>query len=136
MDRYKTILVFIYPLMVIAVCFLRGITSIGNQILLRCCMLFGVAFWYVCTTRISIINVKKRILFVSKYSFCIFLFHEMSLRILRKISIKVIPQSSFSVVTLYFVIPIIIILYCIILSWLFEKYTPKLYRIINGGRSR
>ena len=136
MDRYKTMLVFIYPLMVIAVCFLRGITGIGNQILLRCCLLFGVAFWYVCTTRITITNVKKRILFVSKYSFCIFLFHEMSLRILRKISIKLIPQSSFSVMTLYFVIPIIIVLYCIMLSWLLDKYTPKLYKIINGGRSR
>ena len=135
LDKYKVIIAIAYPCLSIITYFLLDNSGIWALFIYRLCSLVGIAFWFVCTTKIKG-KFKTIILFISKYSFCIYLFHEMNLTILRKIIAKFVPQTPFVAVFFYFVIPVIIIALCVLLSWLLEKYTPKVYKIISGGRSR
>ena len=80
--------------------------------------------------------MRRIILFISGYSFGIYLFHEMNLFILRKLLTKALPHTSFVAVFLYLGVPAIIISFCLLLCRLLERFTPRLYALITGGRSK
>ncbi len=127
----------IYPVLVIAVCLLRrGLAGPGPRIIYHLCLLAGMFAWYTWATGIREGKVRKALLFVSKYSFCIYLFHEMSLTILRKIFAKALPQTGFPAVIQYFGPAAAVIAGCVLLSWLLDRCAPRLYRIVSGGRNR
>ncbi len=135
LDQYnKTALV--YPCLLIIVFLLRNSAGIEFRFFYRLCLLVGVYFWYTFTTKINRESRRNALLFVSKYSFCIFLFHEMNLTILRKILTKLVPQTPIFALILYFGVTMLIVFLCVLLSWFLEKYMPKFYRVISGGRSR
>lgn len=135
-DQYRKA-VWIYPVLIAAVCLLRkDLARIGPRILYHLCVLAGMLVWYTCATKIREGKVRKALLFASKYSFCIYLFHEMGLTILRKVLVKLLPQTVFFAPLQYFVPAAAMIAGCILLSWLLDRHTPRIYRIVSGGRSR
>ena len=80
-------------------------------------------------------RIKSLILQLSSASFFVFAIHEPLLTILRKISYKLIsPESSFTVLALYFFIPTITILFAILAYRVLTCKTPKLVSIVVGGR--
>ena len=135
LDRTRAVTAAAYPCLVAAAYLVRN-QGMVSLIVLRLCLLTGTVFWYVCATQIKKEKIRKRLLYISRYSFCIFLFHEMHLTFLQKILAKLMPQSAVFAVLEYFGIPVVIIAFCVVLSRLLEKYTPGFYRIISGGRSR
>ena len=136
LDRYRKGAV-IYPVLIILVCLLRKeLGEIGPRILYHLCVLAGMFFWYTCATKIREGKTRKVLLFISKYSFCIYLFHEMTLTILRKVFVKVLPQTAFFQVIQYFGPAVVVLTGCILLSWFLDRYVPWIYRIISGGRNR
>ena len=106
------------------------------HVLWHLCVLAGMFFWYTCVTKIREGKVRKALLFVSNYSFCIYLFHEMGLTILRKVFAMLLPQTAFSALLQFFGPAAAVIAGCILLSWLLDRYTPRIYRIVSGGRSK
>ena len=127
----------IYPVLILAVCLLRkDLAGIGPRIVYHLCVLAGMFSWYTCATKIREGKVRKALFFVSKYSFCIYLFHEMSLTILRKILAKLLPQTGFPAVIQYFGPAAAVIAGCVLLSWLLDRCAPRIYRIVSGGRNR
>lgn len=134
-DKYKIPLAAAYICLVAATVFTRDGSGILCLFVHRLCRLTGVAFWYVCTTKIRG-RIMPAISFVAKYTFCIYLFHEMNLTILKKVLARLVPQTSFFAVFFYFGIPVIIIGFCVLLSFLLEKYTPGVYRLVSGGRRK
>ena len=135
-DKYKALLYTIYPCLIVISCQLRDTSVAGKLLVIRLCILFGLPFWYVCTEIVKHNRIKRLTHFISRYSFCIYLFHEMNLTILRKILARIIPTSPFFSLFLYLGVPAIIITYCVVLSSMLEKYTPKFYMVISGGRIR
>ena len=136
LDKYRKAAV-VYPVLILAVCLLRkNLAGIGPRIVYHACLLAGMFAWYTWATRLREGKARDALLFVSKYSFCIYLFHEMGLTILRKIFAKILPQSGAAALIQYFGPVVVILAGCILLSWLLDRYAPRIYRIISGGRSR
>ena len=136
LDKYKLPLIFIYPGLVVAVCLLHTSSGLLFDILYRICIPAGMVFWYVWSTNIKNERCKKLLLFISGYSFGIYLFHEMNLSILRKLLAKLLPQTPALALIMYFVIPFVIIVFCVVLCCVLERFTPRLYTIITGGRKQ
>lgn len=105
-----------------------------NSIIHKLCVIVGLIFFTTVMTRIKNVKIGKVMLFISKYSMGIYLFHEMSLSIIRKIILKIIPQSALIKIIEYFSIPCIIILWCLILCVFLQKYFPKLYCVVTGDK--
>lgn len=79
-------------------------------------------------------KIKTFFLKISKYTFIIYAFHEMNLRIFRKLVTKILPQTSIIQLAEYIFIPIIIISGCILFGYLLNKYLHKFYIIATGSR--
>ena len=60
--------------------------------------------------------------------------HEFNLTALKKVFAIIIPQTLLFHFIEYLGIPFIILLFCLILCIILEKYMPGLYNLISGGR--
>lgn len=99
-------------------------------------IMLGIVFWFRCATVLKGKKIRQLIHFVSRYSFGIYLFHEMNLTILKKICCKILPQTVVIQLLEYVGIPLLIVFCCIVLCFLMEKWIPSLYSILTGGRRR
>lgn len=79
-------------------------------------------------------NLKNTVLKLTPYIFPIYLFHEFNLSFFRKLLSAILPNTTFFIVLEYILCPLIIIIYCIVLSIILKKISPKLFGIITGGR--
>lgn len=96
----------------------------------------GLVFFYRFTTKVPGGKAHDALMYIAKYSFPIYLFHERSMNVLKKLLVRILPQTAFWQIGLYFGMPIIIICLCLLLSILLDKYVHKVYLILVGGRSR
>lgn len=67
-------------------------------------------------------------------TFFIYLFHEPTLNIIRKLLVVILGQSSFGFAVSYLLSPWIFLFLAIIISSLMRNYIPRLYSILVGGR--
>lgn len=68
------------------------------------------------------------------YTFFIYLFHEPTFNIIKKLSLKVFGVSSLSLIFLYFINIIIIVLISYLIGKGLKQYWPKVYGVLTGGR--
>lgn len=115
-------------------CLFRG--SLVQSYVHKINMLVGIVFWFRCVTLFRKGSVKNVVLLISKYSFCIYLFHELNLTILKKLCYKLLPQYQVIQLLEYIALPIFIIVCCILFSILLERCAPRLYGVLTGGRVR
>ncbi len=101
---------------------------------------FGVTLGVFCalfSTKLIAQNDKLNSLLVrlSRVSFFVYAAHEPLLTILRKISYKIlIPESSFTILFLYFFVPIITITFAVVAYRGLTRVAPKFVSIVAGGR--
>ena len=96
----------------------------------------GLIFFYRFTTKIPEGNMHKGLMYVAKYSFSIYLFHECNETVLRKALTKLLPQTALCQTVLYFGIPVVIFCLCLLLSVVLDKYFHRIYLVLVGNRSR
>ncbi len=96
----------------------------------------GLVFFYRFTTKITAEKPHNILMYIAKYSFPIYLFHEKNLSILRKLLVKLFPQTALWQTVLYFGLPVIIFCLCLLLSIVLDKYFHKIYLVLVGSRSR
>ncbi len=123
----------LYICLIVCTGVLLNSKSLGALVIYRLCIAVGIVFWYVCATNFKS-RIKTVLLFVSNYSFCIYLFHELNLTALKKVCAIIFSQTLLFQFIEYMGIPFIILLFCLILSILLEKLVPNVYFVINGGR--
>ena len=70
----------------------------------------------------------------SSFTFFIYLFHEPTLNIIRKLLIFPLGTSSLGFAVNYLISPWVFALLFIGLGWLLRNYCPKLYGVCVGGR--
>ena len=71
---------------------------------------------------------------VCSFTFFIYLFHEPTLNVVRKLLIIVLGRSSLGFAINYLVSPWIFAIIFILVGYIFRKYAPRLYSICVGGR--
>ncbi|MDA9774806.1 acyltransferase [Algibacter sp.] len=69
------------------------------------------------------------------YTFFIYVFHEPYLNISKKILLKISYEKEWGIWSSYFLSPLFTLASAIIIAKILEKYTPKFYKIITGGRN-
>lgn len=69
-------------------------------------------------------------------SFFLYLFHEPLMSLLRKSFLPLCPLSQGVLMLLYFILPVIVIVFLVKLSLLGKKWFPRTYSLITGGREK
>ena len=69
-----------------------------------------------------------------QFTFFIYLFHEPTLNIVRKLIVVVLGKNEFGYLTSYLISPWIFAVCAVFAGLLFRKYLPKVYNICTGGR--
>ena len=109
---------------------------VPRELVNKVAILWGVVFWFVCTTEFKSEKLTTMLMKLSGHAFGIYLFHEMNLFILKKLLAKLLPQTPVMQLVQYFGIPMAIFCYCLVVSVLMKKYLPRLYGLITGNRSK
>lgn len=69
-----------------------------------------------------------------QYSFPIYVLHGKPLSVLQILYTKLVPQSVWTVVGGYFLLPIVIVALCIVAAAVLKRCVPRLYAIVTGAR--
>jgi len=77
---------------------------------------------------------NKYILFLSRFTFLYYVFHEPILMILQRGLYGILGETTLISITLYILLPILMILFLTILGLAMKKYIPKITNIITGNR--
>ncbi|MBQ7896482.1 MAG: acyltransferase family protein [Oscillospiraceae bacterium] len=103
--------------------------------LFNVCISLSLCFSFVLSGRIKAGKLKNALLKLSAYSFSIYLFHEFTLLLFRKVAASVFPLSDISQFLQYMLIPFVVSAFCVILSIILKKLMPRFYAILVGGRT-
>jgi hypothetical protein len=71
---------------------------------------------------------------VCGFTFFIYLFHEPTLNIVRKLIVFVLGKNETGYLVSYLISPWIFVLFAVIVGMALKKYVPKIYSIAVGGR--
>lgn len=129
----KWLLTAIYVVCIVLTCVTRYMSI--YYIFDNASIITGILFFISMTTKIKNVNLRDKLLWLSKYSFCIYLFHEMNLFILKKLLAKLLPTDAFFQTIQYIGIPVIIITFCIVVSILLKRFLPKVFALLTGSRT-
>lgn len=69
-----------------------------------------------------------------QFTFFIYLFHEPTLNIVRKLIVVVLGKNELGYLTSYLISPWIFTVCAVFAGLLFRKYLPKVYDVCTGGR--
>jgi surface polysaccharide O-acyltransferase-like enzyme len=94
-----------------------------------------VALLYLTALVVQIESLKYSLIRLSRSSFFIYATHEPILTIVKKVTFKIItPNNSILLLTLYFLIPLTVLVFLLQLNKFFIRFFPNLTKIISGGR--
>lgn len=96
--------------------------------------LSGILFYYMLAGYIMNSKVYSPILWCSQFTFFIYAFHEFYEAMAKKIIMMTIPQYGYIQTLEYFMLPIIISGFCIIVGAIMKKRVSVLYRLLCGSR--
>ncbi len=133
-DKYGKIITTVYALILIVdILFIK---SDINPYLHKAGVILGVLAMLFATKLVVKSTILKQIcLSLCKYSFFVYAAHEPLLTISRKVVYKIVqPSSTFLVLSLYFIIPTIVILLLILAHRILFGIFPKFTVTISGGR--
>lgn len=79
-------------------------------------------------------KLRQTFIFISGYSFMIYVLHGKILSILQVLSVKLIYQNYFIIILEFIVYPIIAIAISIAFAYIIKKYMKIFYNLLTGGR--
>lgn len=95
----------------------------------------GIAFWVRVSKEIhSKESIRIKFLWLSKWTFMIFVFHELTLSCVKKLCLRLLPTSPAFLFVEYALLPIFVTIGCIVVGSIFKKAFPKLYMLSMGKR--
>lgn len=106
----------------------------GCDILIELCGL--IAMWRLYDVIVKTGTGKLTILLATlgNYAFFIYLFHEPTFNIIKKLGIKILPMQEHYLIGLYLITPFIMAALSIIVAKYLKKILPKTYGVLVGGR--
>lgn len=134
------VLVFIYVLLVIINNYPPLYIDLTTSTILHgIIILVGMVLIVNCSTMFARVlenlRFEKVVMTIAIYSFPIYLFHELWLSLVKKTLMMLFPDSISVCMLTYFVLPLLIMLFCIGLSRFLEINIPTMYSVLVGGRT-
>lgn len=80
-------------------------------------------------------SIRSKSIKLESYAFFVYASHEPLLTILRKLSVRMIPQNSLTVLTLYFFVAGLTITLSLLTGKLIRTVFPKIYGLLTGERT-
>lgn len=68
------------------------------------------------------------------YSFFVYCFHEPVFNIIKKVGLNILGINDITIIVLYLINPIIMYAFSVLIAKLIQYVTPRLYKIVTGGR--
>lgn len=126
-------LAVLYAIAVAADCLLRGAST---QHLARVVsIVLGLLFFARLTAMLRPGVWRDRLLWLAGYVTPIYFFHELALTFLKKVAVKVLPQTTVMQTVQFFGIPVVIIALCVAGGALLKRIAPRVYAVVTGGRT-
>lgn len=98
-------------------------------------ILIGVLFWARISKEIYIRKkIREKILWLSNWTFIIYVFHELSLSSVKKLCVRLLPATPAFLFVEYAFLPVLIVICCIILGCFMKRICPKAYAVVTGER--
>jgi membrane-bound acyltransferase YfiQ involved in biofilm formation len=96
--------------------------------------IIGIVFFFKTVSLVKDGKTKCTLIKLSAYSIAIYLFHEPQLTVIQKLIARVAPTTAISQLLQFFVLDILIIVWCIFLGMFLNKIFPKIYKVVTGNR--
>ncbi len=78
---------------------------------------------------------RSFLLRLSAYTFPIYLFHEFTTLTFRKLAAALFSTSALSQLLQYLLIPVAVVVFCLMLSVILKRISPRFFALITGGRA-
>jgi len=109
--------------------------TVESSVLRNISAFLGVLFWTSLTKYIyNVEKMRNLFLWLSKYLFIVYVFHELTLSSIKKVCLRIFPMTTASLFLQYHLIPFFVIGICILLGMFLNRFAPKFYAVITGGR--
>ena len=72
--------------------------------------------------------------YICGYSFFIFLFHEPTFNIIKKLTLAITGVSELTLILLYYINPWIMVAVAVVIAKLLQFIMPSVYKVLTGGR--
>lgn len=72
--------------------------------------------------------------YICGYSFFIYLFHEPTFNIIKKLTLAIIGVSESTLILLYYINPWIMVAVAVVIAKLLQFIMPSVYKVLTGGR--
>lgn len=105
-----------------------------NLLISRVGIFIDIVFWYNCLPSIVNGKIENVVGFLSKYSFDIYLFHEMFLSFFKKYIVMYAWKGIIFLVVEYIMLPFVIIIFTLGCSIALKALVPSMYRVVTGDR--
>lgn len=106
----------------------------GTEMIVELCGLIAIWRLYDVIVKREDYAIIQQLAAWGGYSFFIYLFHEPAFNIIKKIGVKVLGVHEWSMILLYLLCPFLMCAFAIWLAKVSQKYIPKMYTILVGGR--
>lgn len=95
----------------------------------------GIIYWIrVSKSIFDCHRIRTFFLQLSKWTFMIYVAHELTLTSLKKICLRLLPTEPIWLLIEYIFIPVVVIIGCSIVSAVLKRIAPKIYSILTGAR--
>lgn len=99
---------------------------------IRCAVLFCIVS--IMTGVLVFTNLQHYLAKLIPFSFAIYVMHGKLLSLVLILLVKLLPQTSFTIMLEYYFIPILIIGICVLISMLLSRICPSVYALSVGSR--
>lgn len=106
----------------------------GTDMVVELCGLIAVWGGYDILMKTEESKMVKTLAKLGGYSFFIYLFHEPTFNIIKKLGLKVVGCSESALIVMFLLCPFIMATVSITVAILLQKIIPKVYSILVGGR--
>ena len=96
-----------------------------------------ISIWNLCDLCISksfILTNHRYLMSICSFTFFIYLYHEPTLNIVRKLIVVVVGDSSFGFALAYLLSPWIFVSLAVLIGTVLKRRMPKVYPVLVGGR--
>jgi surface polysaccharide O-acyltransferase-like enzyme len=134
LDRFGPFILFLY---LVTLLIDASTKDYGfNQYIHNTGILLGLGASLYATNSVVKTNYLKRfLLWASGCSFFVFAVHEPLLTVMQKVSYKALqPSNDLSILSLYFIIPIFVIILSMLAYIVIKSIAPTFFSVISGGR--
>lgn len=95
----------------------------------------GIIFWIRVSKEIyHNESIRSKFLWMSQWTFMIYVLHELTLSSIRKVCLRLLPTVSWVLFIEYLMIPLFVIVGCVIAGLILKKIMPRLYIVSTGER--